>query len=58
MGLATWAPQEADRRLSPLGSRWAHTQGVAALESLPKRLGILFPNANGRRVDINSFRNR
>src|SRR4051812_49696405 len=30
MDLATWAAQEAERRLSPLGSRWAHTQGVTA----------------------------
>lgn len=38
MGLVTWAAQEAERRLSAIGSRWAHTQGVVhrarALESL------------------------
>jgi integrase len=41
------------RRRVPLRARV-----VAALDSLPKRRGILFPNANGRRVDINTFRNR
>jgi putative nucleotidyltransferase with HDIG domain len=30
MDLAAWAADEAERRLSPLDSRWAHTQGVAA----------------------------
>ena len=28
MDLVAWAEREAERRLSPLGSRWAHTQGV------------------------------
>ncbi len=30
MDLAAWGAHEAERRLSPLGSRWAHTQGVVA----------------------------
>jgi hypothetical protein len=28
MDLADWSAHEAERRLSPLGARWAHTQGV------------------------------
>jgi HD domain len=28
MDLVRWAAFEAERRLSPLGARWAHTQGV------------------------------
>ena len=28
MDLVAWARLEAERRLSPLGDRWAHTQGV------------------------------
>jgi integrase len=31
---------------------------VAALDGLPKRRGIVFPNALGRRVDINVWRSR
>src|SRR5688572_6167550 len=30
MDLVRWAAREAERRLSPLGPRWAHTQGVVA----------------------------
>ena len=30
MDLVAWAAREAELRLSPLGSRWAHTQAVAA----------------------------
>jgi hypothetical protein len=30
MDLVGWAAREAEHRLSPLESRWAHTQGVAA----------------------------
>jgi HD domain-containing protein len=30
MDLVAWSAREAEDRLSPLGSRWAHTQGVAA----------------------------
>ena len=30
MDLVAWAADEAEHRLSPLGSRWAHTQGVVA----------------------------
>jgi HD domain len=30
MDLVAWAAYEAEHRLSPLGSRWAHTQGVVA----------------------------
>jgi hypothetical protein len=29
MDLVAWAEREAEGRLSPLGSRWAHTEGVA-----------------------------
>lgn len=30
MDLVGWSVREAERRLSPLGARWAHTQGVVA----------------------------
>src|SRR4051812_44490580 len=30
MDVAGWSRLEAERRLGPLGSRWAHTQGVVA----------------------------
>ena len=30
MDLVAWAAREAECRLSPLGSRWAHTEGVVA----------------------------
>src|SRR5690242_3441876 len=30
MDLVAWAADEAMRRLAPLGSRWAHTEGVVA----------------------------
>jgi integrase len=41
------------RRRVPMRSRV-----VAALERLPRRRGILFPNALGRRIDINVRRSR
>jgi hypothetical protein len=30
MGLVSWSAREAERRLAPLGERWAHTLGVVA----------------------------
>jgi HD superfamily phosphodiesterase len=30
MDVVTWAEREARRRLGPLGSRWKHSEGVAA----------------------------
>jgi len=41
------------RRRVPMRSRV-----VGALEALPRRRGMLFPNTAGRRIDINTFRNR
>jgi integrase len=48
--LKDYAKTERSRRRVPLRARTA-----AALETLPQRQGILFPNAAGGRIDINNF---
>jgi integrase len=51
--LKTYTKTERSRRRVPL--RW---KVVAALEELPRRRGVLFPNAVGGRIDINNWRSR
>jgi integrase len=51
--LKDFAKTERSRRRVPLRART-----VVALERLEHRRGILFPNSAGRRIDINTFRNR
>jgi integrase len=51
--LKRYAKTVRSRRRVPLRART-----VAALERLPRRSGIVFPNTAGHRIDINNFRHR
>ncbi len=51
--LKPYPKTERSRRRVPLRARVA-----AAIEELPRRDGILFPAAQGGRIDINRFRSR
>jgi integrase len=51
--LKTYTKTERSRRRVPLRAKV-----VAALEDLPRRQGVLFPNSIGGRIDINNWLSR